>query len=125
MSYALVAFALLFVVWFVHGSVRHKQLKKASESTFHRVYAAFHELPKLEISNSYGYPAFSVTFASKAVRQEAADAGLNEQFLQEIGQLCKGMGPRSSPFDANQAVFFTYRGWLEEEIAKAKRDQQS
>lgn len=68
----------------------------------------------------YGYPAFTVTFVSKNELRLAEEAGLNQSFKREIDVLCKGTGPKSSPFSADRGVLLTYQGWLEEQAAKDK-----
>jgi hypothetical protein len=96
---------LLLTVYAVLARRRHLRLKTACAAAFERCYAATSPRPLLEMSYSYGEPAFLVQFASKADASAATDA--NQAFLREIGELCKGRG-RKRQFKAERSVFFRY-----------------
>jgi hypothetical protein len=123
MSYLAIAllFLALMIPVIVRARMRHARLKSACQAAFDRIYASQSPVPKLHVSYSYGFPAFQVMFNSKPALETAAAAGLNRSFTQEIAALCKDRGSKSTPFDADNAVFFTYEGWLEEQVAKDKR----
>jgi hypothetical protein len=104
----------LLAVQIVRARMSLHNLRKASEVAAACVYASSPSIPSLAVSYSYSYPAFTVTFPSKPELQAAADTGLNESFKREIDFLCKGRGPKPRPFTAEQGVFFTYQGWLQE-----------
>jgi len=70
------------------------------------------------MSYSYGYPAFEIKFRSKSELE--ASANQNEMFKAEIDKIFKGQGPRSRPFSADLAIFFTYDGYLDELRARYK-----
>jgi len=119
MSYFVVlALAVLLIGLIVRGTGRQQRLVGASEEICARVYRSFSPVPRLDISSAYGYPTFQVTFRSTSELRAAADAGLNLSFQREIGVLCKDQGSTSDPFSADLAVFFTYEGWLEEQVAQ-------
>ena len=115
-----VALVLLIPVSIRHIA-RQARLKSASEAAFNRIYVALAPKPTLEHSYRYGFPTFKVMFTSNAALEAAAAAGLNESFKQEIAVLCDDRGSKSRPFDVNKAVWFTYDGWLEEQVAKGKQ----
>jgi hypothetical protein len=114
LGYATLVVLGLLAVQVVRARMALQSLRKASEAAAASVYASSSSMPTLEVNYSYGYPAFTVTFATKPALKAAADAGLNESFKREIDSLCKGRGPKARPFTAEQGVFFTYRGWREE-----------
>ena len=122
LAYSALALVALLLVLIVRGNAAHRRLQRASEGALARIYMPSSALPQLALSHSYGYPSFQVTFTSKLELQAAADAGLNESFKREIDALCKGRCPKDRPFTAEQGVFFTYDGWLPEQL---KRDKQA
>ena len=81
-----------------------------------RVYVNANPRPSLALRYSYGFPAFTVTFQAKEHRDESEKSGLNGLFVQAIADLCVNEGTRRSPFEAQRAVYFTYAGWLEEQL---------
>ncbi len=101
-------------------NVRLKQalIRASVDDALHRAYAALPMPPKLVMSSSYGFPAFEVSFESK--RDMEAAATCNAAFKEEIAVIFKspswhkGWGPFFRPFSADQAIFFTYDGYLEE-----------
>ena len=114
---SLVVLAFLAVV-FVRGKLAHVRLRRESEFAATRSYGVASEIPRLDITYSYGYPAFKVTFHTKLELQVADELGRNKDFKREIDTLCKTHGPKNRPFSAEQAIFFTYEGWLEEQDRK-------
>lgn len=111
----LVSAALTFVVL---SRRRQIKLKTKCEMAFVSIYIKLSPSPKFEMSYSYSYPAFTITFRSKNDLVAAEEQGFNASFTQTIGQLCKGLGSREHPFEAKRAIFFTFEGWLEEELAR-------
>jgi hypothetical protein len=57
-------------------------------------------------------------FRSKLDLQSAVEKGLDASFTMAIAELCKRRGPRSLPFEAKRAVFFTYEGHGDELLAQ-------
>jgi hypothetical protein len=100
--------------------LRHRKPKAACEHAFRDAYASFSPAPRLEMTYSYSYPAFKVLFKSKPDIETASEAGLNGTFLRAIDELCKDSGPKSRPFSAEQAIFFTHEGYLDEMLNRQK-----
>ncbi len=115
--------ALLLSLLIIRGRRRHLRLKSACEAAFSRVYATHPSPPSFEMSYSYGYPAFKITFESKLQLETATHTGINKEFKREINALCKGLGSKERPFTADSGVFFTYQGWLEEQLSRVKSEQ--
>ena len=122
MSYFVVALilALLLIPLALPGREKHKRLVRSSEAIHRTVYSSLSTPPRLEVSYLYGYPFFKITFRSQEELQITTQSGVNLAFMREIEALCKSRGPKSHPFSADQGVFFTYEGWLEEQVAKDK-----
>jgi hypothetical protein len=104
---------------------RQDHIKASVDSALHRAYASLPITPKLVMSYSYGYPAFEVSFGSK--REAEAAATCNAAFKDEIAVLfkspawMKGWGPFFRPFSADQAVSFTYPGYIADLLTSYKK----
>lgn len=104
---------------------REERIKAQVEDALHRSYTLLSIPPKLTMSWSYGFRAFEVSFGSK--REMEAATACNAAFKEEIAMLfkspswCKGWGPFLRPFSANQAISFTYEGYLDELRAYYKK----
>ncbi len=85
-----------------------ERTKTLVDVAFQCAYAQLSPPPSILISSSYGYPAFKVKFRSKLEMEAAAIR--NDTFKAEIDKMFKGYGPRSRPFSADMAIFFTYDG---------------
>jgi hypothetical protein len=96
-----------------------ERTQKLIDAAFRDAYAQLSAPPSITRSSSYGYPAFEIKFRSKP--EMAAAARGNELFKTEIGKIFEGHGPRSRPFSADQAIFFTYEGYLDELRAHYKK----
>lgn len=67
-------------------------------------------VPELEDRyGHYGYPAFTLTFASEAALHEAEALGCIEAFKQAIQTLHAHVGGKQRPFDADMAVSIAYK----------------
>ncbi len=111
-TYAIVL--LVIFVWLTVSAWHGRRLNRACHAAFTHVYSNSDPPPTLKTSSSYGYPHFEVTFESKPAMEAADQAGLNEEFLRRLDELCKREGPRFRPFRARSAVFFTYPGYIDE-----------
>lgn len=103
-----------------HPRVRRERerTKKLADAAFRDAYAQLSPPPSIVMSSSYGYPAFEIKFCSKSEMEAAAPR--NDTFKAEIDKIFKGYGPRSRPFSAEMAIFFTYNGHLDELRARYK-----
>ncbi len=105
--------------------LRQELTKSSLDDALHRAYAPLPIPPKLVMSSSYGYPAFEVSFGSK--REMNVAAACNAAFKEEIAVLfkspswMKGWGPFFRPFSADQAVSFTYPGYIDDLLASYKK----
>ena len=85
--------------------VRYRRIKKLEWKAYSRAFENQNiELPKLDISSSYGYPTFNVHFKSKADFKLADEKGLLKIFKEEIQKIHNKEGQ----FDSQQAVFTKY-----------------
>ena len=113
---------LLLIGWIIAIQPRvrkeREKYKNLVDAAFRDAYARLPNPPSMKISSSYGYPAFEIMFRSKAERDSAATC--NEEFKAAIDGIYKGYGPRSRPFSADMAIFFTYDGYLDELRAQYK-----
>lgn len=82
-----------------------ERTRRLVDAAFRESYAQLPRPPSMKMSSSYGYPAFEVIFRSKADMDDAAMR--NSQFKDAIDSIYKGYGPRSRPFRAEMAIFFT------------------
>jgi hypothetical protein len=107
---------LLLVGWIIAIQPRirreREREKKSIDEAFRAAYAQLSHSPSIVVSSSYGYPAFEIKFRSKPEMEAAAVQ--NEIFKREIDRIFEGYGPRSRPFSAEMAIFFTYEGHLDE-----------
>ena len=90
------------------------------KEVFESVFANSSTKPKYEQEYSYGYPAFTLTFASKAELDEAVSGKITDLFSQRIGEVCRNTGSKKHPFDAERAIWLTYEGELETMTANAR-----
>jgi hypothetical protein len=113
---------LLLIGWIIAIQPRvrkeRERTKSLVDAAFRDAYARLPNPPSLKISSSYGYPAFEVMFRSKAERDSAV--AQNEEFKGAIDGIYKDYGPRSRPFSADMAIFFTYDSYLDEFRAQHK-----
>ena len=111
-TYAVVLLGI--VVWLTIAAWRWRRLKRACSAAFTQVYSNSAPPPTFKASSSYGYPHFEVMFESKPIKEAADEAGINEELLRRLDELCKRQGPWFRPFRAKSAVFFTYPGHMDE-----------
>ena len=107
---------LLLIGWIIAIQPRvrkeRERTKSLVDAAFQDSYSQLPNPPSMKISSSYGYPAFEIQFRSKVEMDTAA--AKNEVFKVAIDEIFKGHGPRSRPFSADMAIFFTYHGHLDE-----------
>ena len=118
--------ALLAVVVLVIGALlaagkkqnerRLAELEAICRQECARIYGE--RSPVVVVTYRYGFPAFDVTFQSKALRDEFERRGANARFKAAVADLCRYSGTRKYPFDADLAVSFTYPGHGEELLAR-------
>lgn len=114
----LAALAVLIVSW---NRVSEKSSHELAGVAFQRIFGALAPPPKLKMSWSYAYPAFEISFGSKAEMEAAAQ--LNAEFRSELDKLLRGHGPVGRRFRAELGVSFTYPGYLAE-LAAAYRQKK-
>ena len=74
-------------------------------------------IPHLKEGGSYGFPTFTLTFASEAELKQAEESGRIAAFKKTIQSYYAHMGSKGNPFDADRAVWATYKGWQPRLIA--------
>jgi hypothetical protein len=67
--------------------------------------------PKLKTGTSYGFPTFTLTFATEEGLKAAQAEGRLGTFKYSISDLYGHCGSSSNPFDAARAVWATFEGW--------------
>ena len=115
------AITVLVIVVLVFRSISKQRTREQQYwAAFESVFSSLPATPKYEQRYSYGYPAFTVTFASKPDLDENRTNGLTERFTKRIGELCKDSGSKKHPFDAERAIWFTYEGEIDEIVARSQ-----
>jgi hypothetical protein len=94
------------------------QTRKIADEAFLDAYGQLSPPPSIVVSFRYGYPAFEIKFRSKS--EMVAAAARNAAFKAGINKAFEGYGPRSRPFSADMAIFFTYEGYFDELRARYK-----
>lgn len=78
--------------------------------------------PTLQMGTSYGYPTFTITFATEEDLKSAQADGRLGHFKHSISELYGHCGSENNPFDASRAVWATYIGWEADFQESLKRD---
>lgn len=108
---ALIEIPVFVLIWL------SKSKRKKYRDIFEAVFGNRESKPGFEISYAYGYTTFGVIFNSKDDLEESKLDGSAELFSKKIGELCKNEGSKKRPFEADQAICFTYAGkWDEMKI---------
>lgn len=68
-------------------------------------------VPQLKDGSSYGFPSFTLTFASEAELRQAEAQGCIAAFKDAVQTVYGHTGSKRNPFSADQAVWATYVGW--------------
>ena len=110
-SVALAVFGLLTVLvvaWVLRSRHSHKRLLAAANGELQRAFAGYDPVPTLKVSYPYGYPAFTLGFASKAESVRAAASGAVDRFKRHMQLVCADSGTKENRFDIERAVDFDY-----------------
>ena len=67
-------------------------------------------VPELKVVHMYGFPAFTLTFASEEALQQAEASGGIASFRQTIQDLYGHAGSKRNSFDEKRAIHATYIG---------------
>lgn len=113
-AYVVASLALVLGALLLTTNIRRAKLEQSSIAAFKHIYSVSVPAPSFSMRYQYGFPAFEITFQTKAQCEEAAQLGLNASFSKAIEGLCK---PKSPRFDVQRAIFFTYIGHNEELLA--------
>ena len=108
---ALAIFGLLTVLvtaWVLRSRYSHKRLLAAASAELQRAFTGYDPIPTLKVSYPYGYPAFTLGFASKAESVRAAASGALDRFKRHMQQVCADSGTKERPFNIERAVEFDY-----------------
>ena len=115
MVQALCVGACLLVALLAFGefALRRRRAKRdvALKFIFQDFDGAF---PSVKESSHYGYPSFTITFASKAELDRAEKEGLVARFIGSIQEIYAKCGTRRNPFSAERAVWATYESDMDE-----------
>ena len=106
---------LCLIVLLLPATARKNSPEQVVQPVFFRIYGTITPCPALKVTWSYGYPAFEITFVSKADFECAADR--NREFKRELSRLFVRYGSVDRPFDAELATFFNYPGRIQELLA--------
>ena len=110
-SVALAVLGLLTVLvaaWVLRSRHSHKRLLAAANGELQRAFAGYNPVPTLKVSYPYGYPAFTLGFASKAESVRAAASGAVDRFKRDMQLVCADRGRKEHPFDIERAVECDY-----------------
>ena len=99
---------------------RHSALEASALEAFTRIYSNFNPQPTLKVGYAYGFPKFTITFETKALRDEREKSGSNSSFVNAIAHMCANEGTRARPFEAARAIHFTYASELEDVMVKLR-----
>ena len=110
--FTLSVIALVVVAAVLRSRKRQKVQQQEYKDAFDSVFAELSAMPNYEQTYSYGYPAFTVTFATESDLEECNSLGLTKRFSEKISELCGGSGSKKHPFDAKRAIWFTYEGQI-------------
>jgi hypothetical protein len=107
-AFALGAVGLIAILMFFL-SAKAKEERRRVVSAFEAAFEVFQGAkPTLHIGSSYGFPAFTITFAS-ATDMNAAEAGGHiAAFKKEIALLYAEGGWEAKPFNVDMAVLVTF-----------------
>jgi|GEM_PF-5918968 len=98
----LIIFLILsFINAYFKSRSKKKQIKKAVKIFYDQNFP----IPRIESSTSYGFPSYTVHFSTYFDYLTAEKLGLIKSFKEEIQKLHAS----SSSFDAEKAVFFSFR----------------
>lgn len=113
----------LVAIWVGVCIVRSRREKARLVVAFR---AAFRDLdypePTLKTGSSYGFPTFTITFATEDNMKTAQRDGRLGIFKRSISELYGHCGSESNPFDASRAVWETYIGWQADFKESLQRD---
>jgi len=107
-----IAISVIGILIFIYIAICKAEAKKEKEE-FLKIFCnpdnatPQYEIPEFEAKNSYGYPAFTVTFYSEADYKFSKENGLFDLFLRRFEKIVKTDAP---DFDIKRATFFTYHG---------------
>jgi len=68
-------------------------------------------VPRLEETHQYGFPYFTLIFASEAELRRAEASGCIAAFKKAIHSQYAHVGGKQNPFNVDWAVHATYEGW--------------
>ena len=99
---------ILVTAWVLRSRHNHRRLLAAANGELQRAFAGYDSTPTLKVSYPYGYPAFTLVFASKAESVRAAASGAVDRFKRGMQQVCADSGTKERPFDIERAVEVDY-----------------
>jgi hypothetical protein len=101
----------LVSIWAVVCMVQAKREKERLMVAFKAAFGDFNGRdPKLKTGSSFGFPTFTLTFASEEDLKTAQVEGRVGLFKYSISELYGHCGSSSNPFDAARAVWATFEG---------------
>lgn len=102
----------LVTIWAGVCVVQNKRKKSRLNVAFKTAFGDFdYPEPKLKIGTSYGFPTFTLTFATEEFLKAAQKEGRLGIFKYSISELYGHCGSASDPFDPARAVWATVEGW--------------
>ncbi len=99
-------------IWVVVCMAQARREKARLMVAFRAAFGDFdYPEPKLKTGTSYGYPTFTLTFATEEGLKAAQTEGRLGIFKYSISELYGHCGSESNPFDPARAVWATFEGW--------------
>lgn len=102
----LVGFVVLLGVRAPFARRDQARRRAAIGSALQRAYAPLGTPPTCVETQSYGFPFFTITFATRGEMNAAA--ACNAVFKREMAKILKKETPKYAPFDAEKGIHFTY-----------------
>lgn len=102
----------LVAIWAAVCIVQSRREKARLMVAFKAAFGDFdYPEPKLKTGTSYGFPTFTLTFATEEALKAAQTDGRLGIFKYSISELYGHCGSASNPFHAARAVWATFEGW--------------
>jgi hypothetical protein len=106
--------------WLQIGTWHSRREAKRYRQLFDEVFEPTKSGPTLKLNSQYGYPAFTVLFATPDEMAKQERVVQINAFKTQIQKLCGHIGSDSRPFDAAIAVDVSYDGYIDEMVAKIR-----
>jgi hypothetical protein len=113
--YVALVMAIVLAVMYQRGKRRAAHYGREGFEAAHEAYSGLPSPPVVtRRTETYGYPGFTVTFATREEFLSDQAQAANARFLAQLDTRLRDAGPRSRRFEAALAVAFDYPGRLDD-----------